>query len=63
MVKAKSKVWEYLEVRDATVDKINELGANSWELVSVVNVYKVQYNVTAIMFYLKREVRCKNERK
>lgn len=56
MVKAKNKVWEYLEIRDATVDKINEFGANGWELVSVVNVYKVQYNVTSIMFYLKRQV-------
>lgn len=56
MAKVKTKVWKYLEVRDADIDKINELGANGWELVSVVNVYKVQYNITSIMYYFKKQV-------
>jgi len=49
----KTKKWEYLIVDNADINKLNELGVNGWELVSVV--FYPKYTTTT--YYFKRQIR------
>lgn len=51
-MKQKMKKWEYLTVNNADKNKLNELGINGWELVSVV--FTSKYNF--LVFYFKKQV-------
>jgi hypothetical protein len=41
--------WEYLETSDMPAGRLNELGQQGWELVSVILSHNQEY-----IFYLKR---------
>ncbi len=60
-MKQKTKLWEYLIVTDPNIDKINELGSNGWELVSVVYIPPVNVNYVSFLaitnYYFKRSIR------
>ncbi len=63
-MKSKTKLWEYLIANDINIDKINELGSNGWELVSVVYLPSFPENskmyvsyTTMINYYFKRSIR------
>ena len=60
-MKQKTKAWEYLIINDPSIDKINELGVNGWELVSVVYIpssLQPEYIPFAITnYYFKKQIR------
>lgn len=57
--------WEYNKVRSScglTVSELNELGKESWELVSVMQTASVKYiggvriDTTSMVYYFKRPI-------
>ena len=45
--------WEYLEVMNPDINKVNELGKNGWELVQIL--YSDSYLIKPV-FYFKRQL-------
>jgi len=52
-MKTKTKLWEYLILDNLNNIKLNDLGVNGWELVSVV--FFPKYTITT--YYFKKQIR------
>jgi len=56
------KKWEYLKQEYCTIEDLNKLGLEGWELISIMKPYRllVGDNTTAInsklLYFFKREI-------
>lgn len=50
---SKTKMWEYLIVDNADINKLNELGVNGWELITIIYFYVN----SDTKYYFKRQIR------
>ena len=55
-MKHKMKLWEYLVVCNADIGKLNELGINGWELISIIYFPPSTSTLSLTTFYFKRQM-------